>query len=244
MTNYVRAQNARIFSGPIFAVDEIIGEYEIAAKPTFQFRKDMQEFVKRNLTFLRATRHESITHEQANVLDFLNEKHLAEILKTLVACLEEKKGKAAASAIGQQLIKHCRVAALNRNKFLQNKPKEGGQHWLKAFVTGKLLDFTQRDSIVQHEVHFDDDTHELFLIDKSTFGSRSSGSAYWPLAAPAMKKQRTTYIQIMDATAPAEPRNPRERKTIERACWASYSIMNDCYSGAYEPESATRVMKK
>ena len=191
VTHYIRAQNARLHGGPSFGMDQEIGKYDLGQKPTLKFVNNCHKFVKSNHMHIRLWANTQLSHEQSAVLDFLNNAHLEDIYKTMNEFISSKDGRARAADVGQYLQKNCRVASLNRKKFLECPAKAGGQHWMKALLNTRLLHFSMTHSKVENEIHFDEDTHEIYTISKTNKRQLGTSSSSSTAVESTDKKMRT-----------------------------------------------------
>ena len=190
VTHYVRAQNERMNGALCFGINETIGDYTIGGSTTMKFRLDVHHYLRKNLPFFQNTPHAILSHQQQNVLDFLNASHLKEIYTTLTTHLLSKGGRDLASASGQVLSEKCRVANLNRKRFKDCETAEKGQHWLKALLNTRLFVFCVEEPSCEYEIHFDDATHELCLIEKDHQQMGSSSASSSSAMPPPQKKMR------------------------------------------------------
>ena len=174
---FVLSQNARMHSGPTFGFAETIGEYPVAEKASLKFRNACRHFVQSNMDSFRDLGPMQISHEQHNVLDFLSSAHLHEIYQTLEAHLLRKNGRALASECGNVLSQNCRVAFLNRRRYQDCQPVLKGQHWMKALLNTRLLHYCSESATVNHEIHYDESSHELFLMNKPMKRQFEQGSS-------------------------------------------------------------------
>ena len=188
----VEAINARMTNG--FKNVQYIGDYDVPKTPTKNFRDQMREFVRKHSDKMRNQQDVSLNHEQANVLDFLNDHHLEEMHQVLTKCLNG--GPMLGSKLGSLFLDHCRVAKLNKDRFQQIKvTKAHSQHWLKSLLKGKLRQWSAKNPQVGHHIDMDEDglvtlrmkpTSSLHLPSSSS----SSGSQH-PMNPKPKKVQRT-----------------------------------------------------
>ena len=191
--HFVRAQNARMHGGANYGVAEVIGDYNIAEKASVKFRLACRHFVQNNMDSFREVGPMQISHEQHNVLDFLSSGHLNEIYHTLETHLLKKNGRALASECGNVLSQNCRVVYLNRKKYQGCQPVLKGQHWMKALLNTRLLHYCSESVTIHNEIHYDESTHELFLVSmpmKRQFEQGSSSSQDNPFVPDAKKRHR------------------------------------------------------
>jgi len=162
VTNVVKALNGQL--GRNFTSVEEVGGYEVPTKPTWAFRQHLREMVNKSKKLIRNFEREKLTHEQQNVLDFLGDVHLAEFHKVIVNIIKDKEGPVPAAQVGKVLLQN-RVAQMNRAKFQKCAPKEGGQHWLKALVSGVLWHYSLRTPSVNQQLYWSED-NKIGLIMK------------------------------------------------------------------------------
>ena len=166
-----------------FIKDEIIGEYHTNTEPTRKFKSQIDSFIHNSYDHLWKRSQFHISQEQANVLEFLNAAHMQDMFKTLETILKEAGGCLPGSEVGSKFQEGCRVAKLNRQKFMAQPSKPGGQHWLKALLLGRMAHYTATTSTVSSHITIDDQNLISLIPKPSTFVGRilgSSSSSLWP----------------------------------------------------------------
>ena len=151
----------------------------------------MEMFIKSSYEHLWDRSDNNITMEQANILEFLNEFHMKQMYDSIVKILGDHGGSLAGAQLGSLFQADCRVAKLNREKYIAAPSKAGGQHWLKALLLGKMAHFTCINHLTTHHIHIDD-SNQISLKKKTPLfamgvgGSASSSQS----SGPQSKRQR------------------------------------------------------
>ena len=189
VTALVQALNGR-YCKPFDAM-QVIGNYDVPSRPTMNFRKQVSECTQNLGDRIRNQIDVTITHEQSNVLDFLHESHLEEMYWVLHKHLQN--GPMLGSKLGEAFLKECRVARLNKAKFLEqvhNKPHN--QHWFKALIKGRLRQFSTRRP--ECDSHVEIDENAMICLRRKISGNptSSSSSSSWGLDGPQMKRSRVS----------------------------------------------------
>ena len=198
ITNMVRSFSQR--SGPGWAHCLIIGDYNIQVKPTMRFRKDTEEFVYKAYKYIEDPSSAKVSHPQRATLNFLSDHHLKTMYEDIVNTIKttDPQGVLAAK-VGQSLLQNCTVAKLNKKKFTDHTPIEGGMHWLTALLRSKMKMFTNRENKCQYNIEISDgrDAFVYLLNKKSIFLPQTDGGIIRPSSSSSStdgniaKKQRT-----------------------------------------------------
>ena len=188
VTYFVRAMNKRYATE--FAYEEIIGEWHVPDRPTMKFRQQLKDFIEKAGNRLKENFGVVITHEQANVLDFLSDHHLEEMHTVLTKHLENAGGQMPGSKLGELFLKDCQVARMNKDRFKKCSPdRVGNQHWLKALLKGKLRQFSGRMAGIRCHVIMGPDA-TVRLLQKPSSAKASGEAASSSSSGPASKKMR------------------------------------------------------
>ena len=177
VTGLVRALKAR-YAEP-YEHFQIIGTYHVPNQPTSAFRRQIQDVARKLEPRMRDQIEVKITHKQSNVLEFLSESHLAHFHEILSNHLQA--GPMTGAKIGEIFLKESRVARKNKEKYLECR-HEGpfNQHWLKALLKGRLLQFSSTRSDIEYNIHMDE-SHMVSLKRKGStiqeVGGASSSTA-------------------------------------------------------------------
>ena len=198
ITNMCRAFSRRY--GPGWSSEEIIGNYEVPTIPTCSYRTNIDAFLKASYKFICDPREVKVSHDQRAVLNFLSEGHLTDMYKDIVGTIQKQGANdysAFASLIGQKLTANVPVAKLNKNKFREKQPADGGQHWLTALLKSKMKTFTNKHDECEYNIDVTEGkTAMVFVIPKPTGGLssavvRPSGSSSSSVdGAPPSKRGR------------------------------------------------------
>ena len=189
VTYFVRALNKR-YSTP-FLHEEIIGTWHVPEKPTYNFRNDLRGLVEKSSHRLKENIGVNISHEQANVLDFLSDHHLEEMHEVLTAHLLTNDGEMIGSKLGDLFLKDCRVARMNKDRFKQcSHDRVGNQHWLKALLKGKLRQFSAKTASVAYHINMGPDAM-IRLMEKPTVAKATGQPSSSSSSGPPAKKNRT-----------------------------------------------------
>ena len=171
----VRLLNRRY--GEHFLTNTVIGSYHTNTDVTNRFRHHMESFVKSSYEHLWDRSDNNITMEQANILEFLNEFHMKQMYDSIVKILGDHGGSLPGARLGALFQENCRVAKLNREKFIAQPSKPGGQHWLKALLLGRMAHFTCINHLTTHHILIND-SNEISLKKKTpVFAMGVGGSA-------------------------------------------------------------------
>lgn len=190
VTFFVEAMNRR-FNAKAFSSVTIIGDYDVPARPTMQFRQDVRNFIEKSFDHMRDTTEVTVTHEQQNVLDFLNDNHLYDMYDSLSTILIENNCVLPGARAGEIFLQRCKVASLNRKKFNEQAvTRAHNQHWFKALLKGRMKDYCSKTESIEFFIHMDD-SHVLRLVPKGNseeMGNDPSSSSAGE--SPMSKKRR------------------------------------------------------
>ena len=184
VTHLVTALNQRYMTIPFEEVT-LIGDWHTPERPTNAFRRNISDMIKNGTPHLMKPGMVNITHEQATVLAFLTDAHLEEIYKTMLRTFRQGFSVSAAY-LGQQLMNECRVAKLNRGKFLEcDHTKAHNQHWMTALIRGRLNTWIHASDEADYKFEMDKERGMVNLVPKddythalaSSFTGGSSSSA-------------------------------------------------------------------
>ena len=176
VTEVVQLLNKK-WTDPFISTD-IIGAYPTQTKPTAKFRNECKEFIENSYEFFFDRSATVISHEQANVLDFFNDNHLAEMHSVLESMLKANEGPMLGSEVGKKLYDQCRVARYNKYKFKEEPGVTGGQHWMKALLRGRMHHYSSTTPRIANHIIITDDNVVLLQPKPSNLsyvpGSSSS----------------------------------------------------------------------
>ena len=176
--------------GEYFFENRSIGSYDVPTEPTNSFKRQLETFIHSSYDHLWDRSQSNITMEQANILEFLNEFHMKEMYDAIVSILTKHGGTLPGSQLGQEFQSQCRVAKLNREKFAAAPSKKGGQHWLKALLSGRMAHFTAINHMTTYHIRIND-INDISLKKKGSTFARGSGSASSStIGNPGPKRQR------------------------------------------------------
>ena len=189
VTYFVRALNKR-YSTP-FQHEEIIGTWHVPANPTYNFREQLKYLVQNLGHRLKENIGVNISHEQANVLDFLSDHHLEDMHQVLTNHLLSNGGEMIASKLGELFLRDCRVARMNKKRFRDcSHDRVGNHHWLKALLKGKLRQFSGKTASVEHHINMGPD-QMIRLMPKTTVPQAKAMPSSSSSSGPPAKKSRT-----------------------------------------------------
>ena len=172
--------------GQPFIETKIVGKYAVNTECTNKFKSDLDTLVTNAYAHFWDRSENRITQDQANVLEFLNDAHLSEMHTILEGILKQGGGAMPGSEVGAKFQEQCKVAKLNRQKYVSLPSTPGGQHWMKALLRGRMNHFSATNHRVSNHIVISDD-NILMLQPKPSRLERSSGSD----SQPSAKRQRT-----------------------------------------------------
>jgi hypothetical protein len=208
--HFVEWINDKYTQGP--HVRSTIGDWAPGGA-TNQFKNGMNVIMSESSRHILHPDEFGLRHIQANVLDFLADKHLAEMYHCIGSALEKPPHKVVAAVwVKDEFLKNCHVASLNRKKYVEKSSdtKSGdtkkGQHWFNALLKYKLKPFalTQDPPAWIFEVTADGYLVRTSIQNRSPNEragsippwreepSSASSSGLAPWREPMPKKQRIT----------------------------------------------------